>query len=166
MSWPRIRFWQSIDYTRGIVSGRGWLAAGVRCEVTDSTLNCLNVGQGQWFLWSLRERAECIYTTVSKSATGKNWNKEEMRNKKSSLSYLLLDRESLNFEASFTHSPFPVFMQIKENVIHWGQWRARCITASYIETVKYFEQIIMGFTSCICASIGRRKIKGAIIGMF
>ena len=51
-------------------------------------------------------------------------------------------------------------MQIKENVIHWGQWRARCITASYIETVKYFEQIIMGFTSCICASIGRRKIKG------
>ena len=57
-------------------------------------------------------------------------------------------------------------MQIKENVIHWGQWRARWITASYIETVKYFEQIIMAFTSCICASIGRRKIKGAIIGMF
>ena len=104
MSWPRIRFWQSIDYTRGIVSGGGWLAAGVRCEVTDSTLNCLNVGQGQWFLWSLRERAECIYTTVSKSATGKNWNKEEMRNKKSSLSYLLLERviELWSFFHSFT----------------------------------------------------------------
>ena len=88
-------------------------------------------------------------------------------------------RESLNFDASFTHSPFPIFrwgyitiyywmklsmmwriMQIKENVIHWGQWRARWITASYIETVKYFERIIMGLTSCICARIGRRKIKG------
>ena len=49
-------------------------------------------------------------------------------------------------------------MQIKEKVIHWGKWR--WLTASYIETVKYFERIIMGFTSCICASIGRRKIKG------
>ena len=80
VSWPCIRFWQSIDYTRSIVSG-GWRSAtGVWCEVTDCTLYCFNIGQRQWFFWSLWERAECIYTTVRKSTADKKANKEAMSN--------------------------------------------------------------------------------------
>ena len=91
-------------------------------------------------------------------------------------------KESLNFADSLTHSHFPVlrwgYLTKKINY-YWMKlsvmWRImhnyegecyplrpmkelRWITASYKETVKCFEWIIMGFTLCICASLGRIKI--------
>lgn len=67
---PCVWFTEAIYYAGGVISCGWWPSTCIRHEASEVTIpDCLNIGQGQWFLWPLRERVESIHTIVSNSTT-------------------------------------------------------------------------------------------------
>ena len=79
---PCVWFREAINYAGSVISCGWWPSTCIRHEASEVTIPyCLNVGQGQWFLWPLRERAESIHTIVSNSTTKNNTNNFVILNK-------------------------------------------------------------------------------------